>query len=166
LECLKKENPRRLNGFILEPGYQDMRVYSGEDNVAYLQPRPSETAQPGYVQLDEAIARARQLTSYEKHQEGLGDLQGMLIVRLNPHDAHNAEANGRGVCMGRSRVAPNTELFAVEGANTEWPIHPTPQYSVPQGDLNYPRIGAAQSLDVSPTGLFTRGVFQPPYGRK
>lgn len=158
--------PAALGGFILEPGYQDMRVYSGEDHVSYLQPRPYETAQAGYVQLDEAIARARQLTPYEKHQEGLGDLQGMPVVRLNPHDAKRAEMHGCGVCMGRSRVVPNTEVFAVEGANGEWPIHQTPQYSVPQGDLNYPRIGEAQSLDVSPTGLFTRGVFQPSYGRK
>ena len=158
--------PAGLGGFILEPGYQDMRVYSGEDHVSYLQPRPYETAQAGYVQLDEAIARARQLTPYEKHQEGLGDLQGMIVVRLNPHDAQRAEAKGCGVCMGMSRVVPNTEVFAVEGDNTQWPTHPTPQLSVPQGDLNYPRIGAAESLDVSPTGLFTRGVFQPPYGRK
>jgi hypothetical protein len=158
--------PAGLGGFILEPGYQDMRVYSGEDHVSYLQPRPYETAQAGYVQLDEAIARARQLTPYEKHQEGLGDLQGMIVVRLNPHDAQRAEAKGCGVCMGMSRVVPNTEVFAVEGDNTQWPTHPTPQLSVPQGDLNYPRIGAAESLDVSPTGLFTRGVFQPSYGRK
>lgn len=155
-----------LSGFILEPGY-NMNVYSGEDQVSYLQPAPQQTSQSGLVQLENAIARARQLGPQEKLQEGIDDLQDVAIIRAAPHMARDIESVGMGTSLGRSRMNPGQELVAleVEGANGLWPVAPARQQSVPQGALNYAKIGHASDVTVSPEGLFNRGAFKPMYGR-
>lgn len=155
-----------LNGFILEPGY-NMNVYSGEDQVSYLQPAPHATSQPGIVQLDNAIARARKLGPRELLQEGIEDLVDVSIIVVPPRVARDCERMGRGTSLGKSRTNPGHEVVAleVEGANGIWPIAPERQQSVPQGALNYAKIGPAADITVSSEGLFNRGIFSPRYGR-
>ena len=157
---------RDLGGFILEPGY-NMDVYSGEDQVSYLQPAPHVTAQPGMVQLEDAINRARQLEPHELLQEGIEDLQDVAIIRATPKTARMVEDAGMGTSLGRSRMNPGNELVALEvmGANGLWPVAPERQQSVPQGALNYAKVGHASDVTVSSEGLFNRGVFSPRYGR-
>jgi len=155
-----------LKGFILEPGY-NMDVYSGEDQVSYLQPAPHVTSQPGMVQLEDAISRARRLGPQELLQEGIEDLQDVAIIRATPNTARMIEQSGMGTSLGMSRTNPGQELVAleVEGANGLWPVAPERQQSVPQGALNYAKIGHAPDVTVSSAGLFNRGVFTPRYGR-
>jgi hypothetical protein len=155
-----------LSGFILEPGY-NMNVYSGEDQVSYLQPAPRVTSQPGMVQLEDAISRARRLGPQELLQEGIGDLTDVAIILAAPSTARMVEQNGMGTSLGHSRMNPGHELVAleVEGANGLWPVAPERQHSVPQGALNYAKIGHAEDVSVSAEGLFTRGTFTPMYGR-
>ena len=155
-----------LGGFILEPGY-NMDVYSGEDQVSYLQPAPHVTAQPGMVQLENAISRARKLGPQELLQEGIEDLQDVAIIRATPKTARMIEDSGMGTSLGRSRMNPGQELVALEvmGANGLWPVAPERQQSVPQGALNYAKIGHASDVTVSSEGLFNRGIFTPRYGR-
>lgn len=155
-----------VNGFILEPNY-NMNVYSGEDQVSYLQPAPKQTSQSGIVQLDNAIARAKRLGPNDKMQEGIGDLQDVAVIRATPKTARMIENMGVGVSLGMSRSNPNHELVAleVEGDNGLMPVAPARQMSVPQGALNHAKIGHAPDVDVSPHGLFNRGAFNPLYGR-
>lgn len=161
-----KSNPMRMHGFILEPGY-DMDVYSGEDQVSYLQPAPQMTAQSGFVQLEDAIARSEELGPHDKMMEGIGDLQDVAILRASPSDARMIEGSGMGVSLGQSRQNPSAELVAleVEGDNGLMSVAPQRQHSVPQGALNYAKIGHASNVDVSPHGLFNRGAFNPNFGR-
>lgn len=155
-----------LSGFIQEPGY-NMNVYSGEDQVSYLQPAPSMNSMTGIEQLDSAIARAKRLSAQEKLQEGISDLNDMQVIRATSNTARMIEDAGVGTSVGRSRTNPNHELVVleVEGANGLWPVAPARQHSVPQGALNYAKIGHAEDVTVSPHGLFTRGSFTPMYGR-
>lgn len=155
-----------LSGFILEPGY-NMNVYSGEDQVSYLQPAPRVTSQPGMVQLEDAISRAHRLGPQELLQEGIGDLTDVAIILAAPSTARMVEQSGMGTSLGHSRMNPGHELVAleVEGANGLWPVAPERQHSVPQGALNYAKIGHAEDVSVSAEGLFTRGAFTPMYGR-
>lgn len=155
-----------LSGFILEPGY-NMDVYSGEDQVSYLQPAPQMTSQAGFTQLENAIARSEQLGPQEKMMEGIGDLQDVAIIRATPSDARMVENMGAGVSLGQSRSNPSKELVAleVEGDNGLMSVTPARQHSVPQGGLNYAKIGHAPNVDVSPHGLFNRGAFNPAFGR-
>jgi hypothetical protein len=161
-----KPNPMHMGGFILEPGY-NMDVYSGEDQVSYLQPAPQMTSQAGFTQLEDAIARSEQLGPQEKMMEGIGDLQDVAIIRATPSDARMVENMGAGVSLGQSRSNPSKELVAleVEGDNGLMSVTPARQHSVPQGGLNYAKIGHAQNVDVSPHGLFNRGTFNPAFGR-
>ena len=166
-ECMAKIcEDMGLSGFILEPGY-NMNVYSGEDQVSYYQPAPRVTSQPALTQLDSAIARARRLGPQELLQEGIGDLEDVSIIRATPKTARMIEEQGKGTSLGRSRTNPGNELVALEvmGANGVMPIAPERQFSVPQGALNYAKIGHASDPTVSAEGLFTRGVFSPMYGR-
>jgi hypothetical protein len=155
-----------LSGFIQEPGY-NMNVYSGEDQVSYLQPAPSMNSMTGIAQLDSAIARAKRLDPQEKLQEGISDLNDMQVIRATSNTARMIEDAGVGTSVGHSRTNPNHELVVleVEGANGLWPVAPARQHSVPQGALNYAKIGHAEDVTVSPHGLFTRGSFTPMYGR-
>jgi len=155
-----------VGGFILEPGY-NMNVYSGADEVDYLKPAPIKTSQSGYAQLEDAINRAKKLTSRDKVQEGVRDLGDVDIIRAAPHMANQIEDAGLGVNLGTSRTNPNTELVGLEvmGANGLWPVTPARQMSVPQGELNYTKIRQAPDIAVSPHGLFNQGVFDPLYGR-
>ena len=157
---------QNMGGFIQEPGY-DMNVYSGEDQVSYLQPAPIQTAQSGIAQLDAAIARAARLEPHDKLQEGIDDLTEVAIILATPKTARMAEQSGIAVSLGKSRMNPGAEILAleVEGANGPWPISPARQHSVPQGALNHAKIGHASDVDVSSTGLFTRGAFQPIFSR-
>lgn len=161
-----KPNPMHMGGFILEPGY-NMDVYSGEDQVSYLQPAPQMTSQAGFTQLEDAIARSEQLGPQEKMLEGIGDLQDVAIIRATPADARMVENMGAGVSLGQSRSNPSKELVAleVEGDNGLMTVTPARQHSVPQGALNHAKIGHAPNIDVSPHGLFNRGAFNPMYGR-
>ena len=154
-------------GFILEPGYENLDVYSGEDRTTYLQPAPIQTSQPGMTQLEDAIARARKLTPSEKMQEGIDDITDVSVIRASSQVARQIEQAGKGVSLGQSRLNPNTELVAlqVEGDNGLWPTAPARQYSVPQGALTHSKIGPAPQADVSPYGLFNHGVFTPKFGR-
>lgn len=156
-----------VNGFILEPGY-NMDVYSGEDQVNYLTPAPMVTSQSGFAQLEEAINRATLLSPTDKLAEGIDDLQDVAVIRVDPQVARDAESVGMGVSLGQSRQNPATELLAieVEGANGLMPVAPMRQQSVPQGSLNYAKIGHSPVTDVSPRGLFNRGVFTPSFGRQ
>lgn len=153
--------------FVLEPGYENLNVYSGEDLTTYLQPAPIQTSQPGMEQLEIAIARARKLTPSEKMQEGIADIIDVSVIRASSHIARQIEDSGKGVSLGQSRMNPNTELVAlqVEGDNGIWPTAPARQHSVPQGALTYAKIGPAPQVDVSPHGLFNHGVFSPKFGR-
>lgn len=155
-----------VSGFILEPGY-NMDVYSGEDQVSYLQPAPQMTSQAGFTQLEDAIARSEKLGPQEKMLEGIGDLQDVAIIRATPADARMVENMGAGVSLGQSRSNPSKELVAleVEGDNGLMTVTPARQHSVPQGALNHAKIGHAPNIDVSPHGLFNRGAFNPMYGR-
>jgi hypothetical protein len=155
-----------LSGFILEPGY-NMDVYSGEDQVSYLQPAPSQTAQSGFAQLENAISRARTLGPQDLLQEGIGDLQDVSIIRATPKTARKIEKAGMGTSLGMSRMNPANELVALEvqGANGLMPVAPARQHSVPQGALNYAKIGHASDVTVSSEGLFNQGIFTPRYGR-
>ena len=155
-----------VDGFILEPGY-NMDVYSGEDQVSLLQPAPQMTSQAGFTQLEDAVARSEQLGPQEKMLEGIGDLQDVAIIRSTPADARMVENMGAGVSLGQSRSNPSKELVAleVEGDNGLMSVTPARQRSVPQGALNYAKIGHAPNVDVSPHGLFNRGAFNPSYGR-
>ena len=166
LNAAARKNPMHMHGFILEPGY-NMDVYSGEDQVSYLQPAPEMTAQSGFVQLEDAIARSEELGPHDKMMEGIGDLQDVAILRAAPSDARMIEATGAGVSLGQSRQNPTAELVAleVEGDNGLMSVAPQRQHSVPQGALNYAKIGHAPNVDVSPHGLFNRGVFDPNFGR-
>lgn len=159
-------NVDTLSGFILEPGY-NMNVYSGEDQVSYLQPAPHVTAQSGVSQLDHAISRARRLGPQELLQEGIEDLVDVSIIRATSKTARMIEHSGKGTSLGMSRMSPSHELVAleVEGANGLWPVAPERQQSVPQGALNYSKIGHASDVTVSSEGLFNRGIFTPRYGR-
>ena len=161
-----RSNPMHMNGFILEPGY-NMDVYSGEDQVSYLQPAPQMTSQSGFVQLEDAIARSEELGPHDKMMEGIGDLQDVAILRAAPSDARMIEGSGMGVSLGQSRQNPSAELVAleVEGDNGLMSVAPQRQHSVPQGALNYAKIGHAPDVDVSPHGLFNRGAFSPNFGR-
>jgi len=156
-----------VDGFILEPGY-NMDVYSGEDQVNYLTPAPIVTSQSGFAQLEEAINRATLLSPTDKLAEGIDDLQDVAVIRVDPQVARDAESVGMGVSLGQSRQNPATELLAieVEGANGLMPVAPMRQQSVPQGSLNYAKIGHSPVTDVSPRGLFNRGVFTPSFGRQ
>ena len=164
---IKAKITPKTSGFILEPGY-NMDVYSGEDQVNYLAPPPIANAQPGFEQLEEAINRATLLSATDKLAEGIDDLQDVAIIRVDPEVARDAEAVGMGVSLGQSRQNPSTELLAieVEGANGLMQIAPMRQQSVPQGSLNYTKIGHSAEVDVSPRGLFNRGVFTPSFGRQ
>ncbi len=155
-----------VDGFILEPGY-NMDVYSGEDQVSLLQPAPQMTSQAGFTQLENAVARSEQLGPQEKMLEGIGDLQDVAIIRSTPADARMVENMGAGVSLGQSRSNPSKELVAleVEGDNGLMSVTPARQRSVPQGALNYAKIGHAPNVDVSPHGLFNRGAFNSSYGR-
>jgi hypothetical protein len=155
-----------VDGFILEPGY-NMDVYSGEDQVSLLQPAPQMTSQAGFTQLENAVARSEQLGPQEKMLEGIGDLQDVAIIRSTPADARMVENMGAGVSLGQSRSNPSKELVAleVEGDNGLMSVTPARQRSVPQGALNYAKIGNAPNVDVSPHGLFNRGAFNPSYSR-
>jgi len=157
----------KLEGFILEPGY-NMNVYSGEDQVNLLHPAPHVTHQTGLAQLEDAISRAHKLTPTDKMQEGIGDLRDVSVILVTPRLAHTAESAGMGVSLGKSRKNPAGELFAldieVEGANGLEPIAQERQFGVPQGALNYSKIGHAPNIDVSPRGLFNRGAFDPAFG--
>ena len=77
------------------------------------------------------------------------------------------ENMGAGVSLGQSRSNPSKELVAleVEGDNGLMSVTPARQRSVPQGALNYAKIGNAPNVDVSPHGLFNRGAFNPSYSR-
>jgi len=149
--------------FILEPGY-NMDIYSGEDQVNYLHPAPRATYQSGLTQLEDAIARAQELTPTDKMQEGIGDLRDVSVILVTPRLARAAEDAGMGTSLGQSRKNPAGELFAVEGANGLMPVAPERQFSVPQGALNHAKIGHAPNIDVSPRGLFNHGVFTPGFG--
>lgn len=160
------KNLKGLGSFILEPGY-NMDVYSGADQTHYLQPAPMVTSQSGMVQLENAIARSEKLTATDKVQEGIGDLQDVAVIRASSNLARQIENAGMGVSLGQSRMNPSHELVAleVEGDTGLMPIAPERQHSVPQGSLTYTKIGQAPSVDVSPTGLFNRGVFSPTFRR-
>jgi hypothetical protein len=125
------------------------------------------TSQAGFTQLEDAIARSEQLGPQEKMMEGIGDLQDVAIIRATPSDARMVENMGAGVSLGQSRSNPSKELVAleVEGDNGLMSVTPARQHSVPQGGLNYAKIGHAQNVDVSPHGLFNRGTFNPAFGR-
>ena len=162
------EETARTNGlgqFILEPGY-DMDVYSAADHASYLQPAPIQTSQSGFAQLENAINRARRLSNREKAQEGISDMSHIDIIRATPKTVRMAEKAGMGTSLGQSRSNPNHELLALEvqGANGLWPVSPARQRSVPQGALNYTKIGHAPDIAVSPHGLFNKGAFTPSFG--
>jgi hypothetical protein len=154
-----------LGQFILEPGY-NMDVYSAADHASYLQPAPIQTSQSGFAQLENAINRARRLSNREKAQEGISDMSHVDIIRATPKTVRMAEKAGMGTSLGQSRSNPNHELLALEvqGANGLWPVSPARQRSVPQGALNYTKIGHAPDIAVSPHGLFNKGAFTPSFG--
>ena len=155
-----------MGAFIQEPGY-NMDIYSGEDQVSYLQPAPIQTAQSGIAQLDAAIARAARLSAHDKMQEGIGDMMEIAIIRATPKTCRMAEEAGVAVSLGQSRMNPNTELLAleVEGDNGLLSVAPARQHSVPQGALNHAKIGHASNVDVASNGLFNRGAFTPVFSR-
>tara|TARA_B100001057_G_scaffold495992_1_gene596295 strand:- start:4848 stop:7952 length:3105 start_codon:yes stop_codon:yes gene_type:complete len=167
-KAVAAEDTARTNGlgqFILEPGY-NMDVYSGADHASYLQPAPIQTSQSGFAQLENAINRARRLSNREKAQEGISDMSHVDIIRATPKTVRMAEKAGMGTSLGQSRSNPNHELLALEvqGANGLWPVSPARQRSVPQGALNYTKIGHAPDIAVSPHGLFNKGAFTPNFG--
>jgi hypothetical protein len=155
-----------MGAFIQEPGY-NMDIYSGEDQVSYLQPAPIQTAQSGIAQLDAAIARAARLEPHDKMQEGIGDMMDVAIIRATPKTCRMAEEAGVAVSLGQSRMNPHTELLAleVEGDNGLLSVAPARQHSVPQGALNHAKIGPASNVDVASNGLFNRGAFTPVFSR-
>ena len=79
-----------------------MDVYSGEDQVSYLQPAPQMTSQSGFVQLEDAIARSEELGPHDKMMEGIGDLQDVAVLRAAPSDARMIEGSGMGAGLTKA----------------------------------------------------------------
>jgi hypothetical protein len=111
--------------------------------------------------MDEIEATAP-LTPVEAQAENINP--NLSVVRATPASAQRISNAQIGQVIGKSQQVPGTYLVAttVAGRDVSWDIGPRPPGDdYPAANMSYGpgAIGPSKQIDVSPYGVFSRGIF-------